>query len=121
MLLIDAANVIGSRPTGWWRDRSGAAHKFVDSVRLAARSGRLSDPVVIVLEGAARPGAAAGVADGVSVVHAPADGDETLVRLAGDAGGQVVLVSADRALRHRVEALGVEVVGPRWLLDRLEQ
>jgi hypothetical protein len=25
MLVIDAANVIGSRPTGWWRDRPGAA------------------------------------------------------------------------------------------------
>ena len=24
VLLVDAANVVGSRPTGWWRDRAGA-------------------------------------------------------------------------------------------------
>ncbi|HVB06623.1 MAG TPA: hypothetical protein VNF07_10305 [Acidimicrobiales bacterium] len=119
MLLIDAANVVGSRPTGWWRDRPGAATEFVGRVRSAARHGQLTDPVVVVLEGAARSGVEEGLADGVRVLHAPLDGDDTLVRVAGDAGGQVVLVTADRALRRRVEELGGEVVGPRWLLDRL--
>jgi len=33
MLVIDAANVIGSRPTGWWRDRPGAARRFTERVR----------------------------------------------------------------------------------------
>lgn len=33
MVVIDAANVIGSRPTGWWRDRAGAAGVFTARVR----------------------------------------------------------------------------------------
>ena len=41
VLLIDAANVVGSRPTGWWRDRAGAARTFVDQVRAAVESGQL--------------------------------------------------------------------------------
>jgi predicted ribonuclease YlaK len=122
MLLIDAANVIGSRPTGWWRDRAGAARSFVDQVRSAVASGRIDEPVTIVLEGQARQGAESGVADGVTVLHADGSGDDKLVAVvedAADAEHVVTLVSADRELRRRAEALGAEVVGPRWLLDRL--
>jgi hypothetical protein len=31
----------------------------------------------------------------------------------------VSVVSADRGLRARAEAVGASCVGPRWLLDRL--
>ena len=41
MLVIDAANVIGSRPTGWWRDRPGAARRFTERVRATVAAGRL--------------------------------------------------------------------------------
>ena len=27
--LVDASNVIGSRPDGWWRDREGAARRLI--------------------------------------------------------------------------------------------
>ena len=57
VLLIDAANVVGSRPDGWWRDRAGAARAFLERVRAAVRAGRLARPVVVVLEGKAREGA----------------------------------------------------------------
>jgi hypothetical protein len=57
MLLIDAANVVGSRPNGWWRDRAGASRSLVDRVRAAVAAGRLAEPVVVVLEGDARGGA----------------------------------------------------------------
>ena len=70
MLLVDAANVIGSRPTGWWRDRAGAARTFVINLRAAASSGRIDQPVVVVLEGQSRQGAPSGLADGVTVMHA---------------------------------------------------
>jgi predicted ribonuclease YlaK len=124
VLVIDAANVIGSRPTGWWKDRPGAARTFVDGVRAAAVAGRLHGPVVIVLEGKARAGASSGTADGVTVVHAEGSGDDALVDVvrnvpADDEDG-VVLVTADRELRRRAEALGAEVVGPKWLLERLD-
>jgi rRNA-processing protein FCF1 len=93
----------------------------VERIRAATRAGRLTEPVVVVLEGTARHGVEEGVADGVQVVHAPSSGDDSLVALATDSSGQVVLVSADRALRHRAESIGADVVGPGWLLDRLDR
>jgi len=121
VLLIDAANVIGSRPTGWWRDRAGAARAFVDQVRAAADSGRAVPPVVVVLEGKSREGVEVGVADGVAVLHASGSGDDMMIDVIANATGQpVTLVTADRELRRRAEALGADVVGPRWLLELLE-
>lgn len=119
MLLIDAANVVGSRPTGWWRDRAGAARDLVARVRRAAADGRLPSPIVVVLEGAARGGVDEGDVGGVRVVHAPGHGDDALVAEAAGADDGVVLVSADRALRERVRELGGETVNVGWLLDRL--
>lgn len=119
MLLIDAANVIGSRPTGWWRDRAQATRQFVERVRAATAASKLMPPVVVVLEGSARQGAAEGMTDGVEIVHAPGEGDETLVVVATAASEPVVLVSADRALGDRCRAVGSDVVGPNWLLERL--
>lgn len=119
MLLVDAANVVGSRPTGWWRDRAGAARQFVERVRAAAAASALPTPVVVVLEGQAREGVAEGVDDGVEVVHAAGEGDDTLATIAAAATGPVTLVSADRALGDRCRSMGADVVGPSWLLDRL--
>lgn len=121
VLIIDAANVVGSQPTGWWRDRSGAARVFVDQVRAAAGAGRIDQPVTVVLEGKARVGAPAGFADGVLVLHAAGSGDDALVDVVAHAADQkITLVTADRELRRRAVALGADVVGPRWLLARLE-
>jgi hypothetical protein len=119
VLLIDAANVVGSRPTGWWRDRPQAARDLVRRVRAATAAGRLAEPVVVVLEGAARHGVGEGEIDGVRTVHAPGSGDDTLVAEAAAAAGPVLLVSADRALRRRAESCGAAVVGPSWLLNQL--
>jgi hypothetical protein len=119
VLLVDAANVIGSRPNGWWRDRPGA-RTFVEQLRAAALAGRLPGPVVVVLEGASRRGVPEGAAHDVTVIHAPGSGDDQLIAVAADASGPVTLVSADRALRRRAEAVGAEVVGPGWLMEQLE-
>jgi hypothetical protein len=107
-LIVDAANVVGSVPDGWWRDRAGAAARLRD--RPAAVE------VVLVVEGAAR-----GIlsADGVSVVAAPGSGDDEIARLVRAATRPVTVVTADRGLRHRVTAAGADVLGPgtlrRWL------
>ena len=119
MLLIDAANVVGSRPTGWWRDRPGAARELTTRVRRATAAGTLQPPVVLVLEGKARQGVEEGAADGVEVVHAAGEGDDTLAALAAASDQPVVLVSADRGLAERAQRSGAEVVGPTWLLDQL--
>jgi uncharacterized protein YaiI (UPF0178 family) len=120
MLVIDAANVIGSRPTGWWRDRPAAAERFTEQVRAAVAAGRLDPPVTIVLEGQARKGAAEATADGVEVVHAPGEGDDTLAEIAA-ARRPAVVVTADRGLAERVRAARGDVVGPTWLLERLDE
>jgi len=118
MLVIDAANVIGSRPDGWWRDRPGAARRFTDEVRAAASTRHLDPPVTVVLEGQFRRGVDESDIDGVVVVHAPGEGDDTIATIAADHDG-VVVVTADRELAARVRAANGTVVGPGWLLDRL--
>jgi len=115
VLLVDAANVIGSRPNGWWRDRAKAAAQLVEVLRAATSASTLSAPVVVVLEGAARGGAEEAAGSEVTIVHAPGQGDDTLVALAGASTEPVILVSADRALGERCRAVGAQVVGPRWL------
>jgi hypothetical protein len=118
MLVIDAANVIGSRPNGWWRDRPGAARRFTERVRATVSAGRLEPPVNVVLEGRARAGADEAVVGGVEVVHAPGEGDDTIVALA-EIHHDVIVVTADRELAERVRAANADVVGPSWLLDQL--
>ncbi len=117
-LVVDAANVIGSRPDGWWRDRPGAARALTERVRAAVRTGQLDPPVTLVLEGRSRAGAEEGEVDGVEVVHAPGEGDDTIAELAA-ASRDAVVVTADRGLAERVRAAHAEVVGPSWLLERL--
>jgi predicted ribonuclease YlaK len=123
MIVIDAANVIGSRPTGWWRDRPGAARDFVRRVRAAATGGRLDSPVTIVLEGQSRAGAEESTAEGVQVVHAQGEGDDTIAAVAAALTApdvDVIVVTADRELAARVRATSAEVVGPSWLHERLD-
>jgi 8-oxo-dGTP pyrophosphatase MutT (NUDIX family) len=136
-LVVDAANVVGSRPDGWWRDREGAAERLMASLAALPRDGvRDSDlpedldrgplrhwwpRVVVVLEGAARPAAGAAPA-GLDVVIAPGSGDDSVVEATRDAAGApVVVVTADRALRDRVREVGGVAAGPSWLRGLLEE
>ncbi len=89
-------------------------------VSAAVTSGRVAQPVVVVLEGAAREGVQSGLADGVTVIHAAGSGDDTLIDVTANAGDEVTLVTADRELRRRAEALGAVVVGPKWLIEVLD-
>lgn len=121
MLVVDAANVIGSRPTGWWRDRAGAAREFAARVVRAVDAGALDPPVVLVLEGAARGGVAAGsLSAGVTVVHAAASGDDAIVDVVGTSAGPSLVVTADRGLRARLADLEVDTRSPGWLLTHLD-
>jgi hypothetical protein len=135
-VVVDAANVVGSRPDGWWRDRTGAARRLLRRCAVLARDGLaatdvphgLAGPldhcwptVVVVVEGAARA-AAHDAPDSVRVVSAPASGDDTIVdvgRVAA-AEGPTVVVTADRELRARVSAVGATTAGPRWLTGLLD-
>lgn len=122
LIVVDAANVMGSRPDGWWRDRAGAARRL----HAALASGPREDGgIVLVLEGKARAGVPAAVVDGIRVVHAPDIGDDEIVRIVAkerhrDLDRSITVVTADRGLRERVTALGATILGPRALWDRLK-
>jgi hypothetical protein len=115
LLVVDGANVVGSVPDGWWRDRPGAAVRLRDRLVPLNTAGLEDLPgpveIVLVVEGKARdiPGT-----PGVRVERAPGSGDDTIVDLVRAAGPdrRVVVVTADRGLRGRVTALGGEVRGP---------
>ena len=125
VVVVDVANVMGSRPDGWWRDRAGAATRLLAG--MPALVGRVVDGpeglggepvrierVVAVVEGAAK---AADAPDGIEVIRAPADGDSTIVVVAGEtaaADARVLVVTADRGFRARLDT-GVLVAGPGWL------
>ena len=100
--MVDGANVVGSRPDGWWRDRAGAATRLAERLVAALDADALdTDRVHLVLEGAAR---AAVVPEHprLTVVRAAADGDSAIVELAAALHGDVTVVTADRGLRARL-------------------
>ncbi|GAA4421741.1 NUDIX domain-containing protein [Georgenia halophila] len=125
VLVVDAANVVGSRPDGWWTDRAGATTALRDHLGALITDGlpasdvelpgdRWYPEVLLVTEGAARGVPAAG---GVDVVAAARSGDDAIVdevrRLVLDPVNDVAVTTADRGLIARVGALGARTLGPR--------
>jgi hypothetical protein len=128
VVLVDVANVLGSRPDGWWRDRAGATARLLDRLsRLtgAEPAGPDGAPVpvtalVVVVEGRARDVAAPA---GVRVVRASGSGDDALAAVADElaaAGDDLLVVTADRGLRDRLPATA-RVSGPGWLLTAADR
>src|SRR5690625_2943687 len=133
VLIVDVANTMGSRPDGWWQDRPAAARRLRDELAVLPRHGLPADAVELpghrwyphlqlVVEGQARglePVA------GVEVIDAPAEGDDAVVAATRDAvaaeGNIVVVVSADRRLRERVQVVGATTMGPRQLLEAAQR
>jgi predicted RNA-binding protein with PIN domain len=121
-LIVDAANVVGSRPDGWWRDRAGAARRLLD--RLAAYAAATGDEVIAVLDSG--PPEWAGERDGVRVLIAPHPGrdaaDEVIVRrVAEDSDpGSLTVATSDRALAMRVRRRGASVEGGGAFQRRLD-
>jgi len=116
--VVDASNVIGSRPDGWWRDRAGAARRLVASLDgLAERTG---DEVTVVLDAGEPP-----AAERVEVLVARRRGrngaDDTIVELLEERGGEDMrVVTSDAELASRVRALGAEVEGAGGFRKRLD-
>jgi hypothetical protein len=116
LLVVDGANVVGSVPDGWWRDRAGAAIRLRDKLAPLRQSGLPGLPppldVTLVVEGKARD--IPSTPDGVTISRAEGSGDDQIVAVvrAQPPGRRVVVVTADRGLRERVVTLGAEVKGP---------
>lgn len=131
-VVVDGANVVGSRPDGWWKDRPGAARRLAGRLVAALADERAELPgalgvsgelwLHLVLEGAASRAEDLPTHPHLAVHHAAADGDTAIVALVGElseVGGDVLVVTADRDLRARVRAAGADVTGPSTLLDAL--
>ena len=121
MLLIDAANVIGSRPDGWWRNRQRAVVNLVDL--LDAWASEVGEPVTVVFDGD-RPPELGDAERAVEVCFAgrgrSAD-DEIARRVAPDPGpGSLLVVTSDAELARRVEAGGARVLGAGAFRRRLD-
>jgi hypothetical protein len=128
-LVVDAANVVGSRPDGWWRDRAGATAKLADNLR-ALRSMTVGSSlgmavvgdVFVVVEGAARN---AEIPEPLLAVRARGSGDDAFVDAVETVKGErdviVVGVTGDRELRARARAAGADALeGATWLLQLLD-
>jgi rRNA-processing protein FCF1 len=112
LMIVDAANVMGSTPDGWWRDRRAAAERLRDKLSSLASG---DTEIVMVVEGKAKD---IKPISRVRVYSAPGSGDDAIVELVRAAEGRkVTVVTADRALRERVKALGVDVQGPRSIFQ----
>jgi len=130
-VIVDGANVVGSRPDGWWRDRAGAAERLRRSLEpLTSVPGDVvgwpeveSFParVVLVLEGQAK-GAGLG-ASPIETVLAPREGDDEIVaqaKIAVSRGDLVLVATADRALIDRIERAGAQTITPTRLRNLAE-
>ena len=137
-IIVDGANVVGSRPDGWWRDRPGAAVRLRDELAPLVGRGITELPdgasyvpsdtstrmrwlpdVVQVVEGAARPAASCQGDSLVRVIAAQGSGDDTIAALAAQTAGRRIVITADRELRARCTAAGASVAGPGWLFSQL--
>lgn len=119
VLVVDGANVVGSVPDGWWKDRARAAARLHGRLLVADTP---FDQIVLVLEGQARAGVPVGTDGHLRTVHAPRDGDTTILaeaRATVDLGHEVVVITADRGLAEQVVVVGGRTMSPSWLLDQL--
>ncbi|WP_245981861.1 NUDIX domain-containing protein [Mycetocola tolaasinivorans] len=136
-IVVDAANVVGARPDGWWKDRASAADRLLAVLERLAEEGLPAAALGlehdhwwprfrVVLEGAAR---AADTRDAqvpeLTVVRAPGEGDEAIVHEVRELTARkpphtVWTITSDRELRERVEAAGSRTLGSRWLWERID-
>jgi predicted RNA-binding protein with PIN domain len=118
--LVDASNVIGAKPDGWWRDREGAARRLLDDLRAFADGG---EDVTVVLD--AGPSELAGSEGGLEVAIAPRRGrdaadDEIVRRVAADPDpGSIRVVTSDAGLAARARERGAQVEGAGAFRRRL--
>jgi predicted RNA-binding protein with PIN domain len=117
--LVDGMNVIGSRPTGWWRDRRGAMRDLAEALeRFAAATG---EDVTVVFDGRAFELEGEGVEVRFASRQGPNAADDDIAALVEEAPdpAELRVVTSDADLSRRVEAAGAEVVGARSFRDRL--
>lgn len=115
--LVDGMNVIGSRPNGWWADRRGAMERLAQELSDYASS--TGEEVTVVFDG--KP---FDLPAHVEVVFAPGGrdaADDEIVRIVASLARpeSATVVSSDRRLAQRIDALGANVLGAKAFRHRL--
>jgi predicted RNA-binding protein with PIN domain len=107
--IVDAMNVIGSRPDGWWKDRRAAMVTLVGRLEQWASA---EHQVTVVFERPLSPPINSSV---IEIAHAPRaaanSADDEIVRLVQlDQDRQnLTVVTSDSALTERVRDAGASV------------
>jgi predicted RNA-binding protein with PIN domain len=119
--LVDGMNVIGSRPTGWWRDRRRAQRELIDE--LEAFAAATGDDVAVVFDG--RPFELPGdgrVEVGFAAGRRDAADDAIAEWVASDSEPEsLTVVTSDSELAGRVGREGADVVGAGSFRRRLDE
>jgi 2-methylcitrate dehydratase PrpD len=113
--IVDGMNVIGSRPTGWWRDRPAAMRALVDELR------ELGDPVTVVFDGEPFDLEDSDVDVRFASRRGRNAADDDIVALVADSAEALRVVTSDAELAERVREHGAEVVGAGTFRARLER
>jgi predicted RNA-binding protein with PIN domain len=106
--IVDAMNVIGTRPDGWWKDREGARVRLVEQLERWASTG--DDVVAVVFE---RPTSIR--SSSIAIHHAPRaaanSADDEIVRLvcADARPAEITVVTSDATLIERIRSRGAAV------------
>jgi predicted RNA-binding protein with PIN domain len=122
MLLVDGMNLIGSRPDGWWEDRTEAMRLMAWELRAFAED--TGEELTVVFDG--RPIRSILLGHGIEVQFAPGGtnaADRRIERLVGDHAHpeEITVVTSDKALSRAVVAAGASVVGSGEFRSRLEE
>jgi predicted RNA-binding protein with PIN domain len=121
MLVVDAMNVIGCRPDGWWADRDGALIRLVDDIADAGV------PALVVADGRPVPSLPPGHHGPVELAYAsrrgPNAADDRIAQEVADMDdpSSATVVTSDRDLARRVRHHGAVVIGARAFRDRLDR
>jgi predicted RNA-binding protein with PIN domain len=106
--IVDAMNVIGTRPDGWWKDRSRARVRLVEQLERWASPA--AHDVTVVFE---HPTSIHSTS--IAIQHAPKaaanSADDEIVRLVGsdDRPAEINVVTSDATLAERVRHAGATV------------
>lgn len=124
MIIVDAMNVRGSVPDGWWRDKDAALARLVTAI---ADHDWGDDWVVVIADGRPVAGLAAGTRGQVELRYAgrtaPDAADDDIVALAEevvDDDEPLTVVTSDRGLIARLPP-GVTVEGAKRFRARVER
>jgi predicted RNA-binding protein with PIN domain len=108
--MVDAMNVIGTKPDGWWKDRHAAMVRLVESLERWAQTN--GEEVTVVFEHPPSPPIDSKVVEIASArTGGPNAADLEIVRLLREDPDpqQVRVVTSDHGLADQVRSLGAEV------------